>query len=59
MYSGDKNIMKCVDNNSATNEETILKAINIIEEKRILWINEKLNLIHGGKPNVLKITKSP
>lgn len=58
MYSGDKNIMKYLDNNSATNEETILKAINIIEEK-ILWINEKLNFIYGGKPNILKITKSP
>lgn len=36
MYSGDKNIMKYLDNNSATNEETILKAINIIEEKNTM-----------------------
>lgn len=49
MYSGDKNIMKCLDNNSATNEETISKTINVIEEKRMLWINEKLNFIHGWK----------
>lgn len=48
MCSGDKTITKCLDNNSATNEKTILKEINVIGEK-IIRINEKLNLIQGWK----------